>query len=79
MGYVKQFDYADNLKFEGEDLNGEKNGKGKEYNTDGTIRFEGELTDENLIKFMETYFIDKEKEKKYEKENEKEKEKNNDL
>ena len=34
------------------------------------IRFEGELTDENLIKFMETYFIDKEEEKKYEKENE---------
>jgi hypothetical protein len=32
------------------------------------IRFEGELTDENLVKFMENYFIDKEKEKKYEKE-----------
>ena len=27
------------------------------------IRFEGELTDENLVKFMENYFIDKEKEK----------------
>ena len=34
------------------------------------IRFEGELTDDNLINFMEKYFIDKEKEKKYEKENE---------
>ena len=34
------------------------------------VRFEGELTDENLVNFMETYFIDKEKEKKYEKENE---------
>ena len=34
------------------------------------IRFEGELTDENLVEFMEKYFIDKEKEKKYEKENE---------
>ena len=39
------------------------------------IRFEGELTDENLVKFMENYFIDKEKEKKYEKENEKENQK----
>ena len=34
------------------------------------VRFEGELTDENLVNFMEKYFIDKEKEKKYEKENE---------
>ena len=34
------------------------------------IRFDGELTDENLINFMETFFIDEEKEKKYEKENE---------
>ena len=30
------------LEFEGEYLNGEINGKGKEYNYDGKLRFEGE-------------------------------------
>ena len=30
------------LEFEGEYLNGEKNGKGKEYNNIGEIIFEGE-------------------------------------
>ena len=30
------------LIFEGEYLNGEKNGKGKEYNELGTLIFEGE-------------------------------------
>ena len=29
-------------------------------------RFEGELTDENMLLFMEKYLIDKEKEKQYE-------------
>jgi len=28
--------------FEGEYLNGERNGKGKEYNHDDTLKFEGE-------------------------------------
>ena len=28
--------------FEGEYLNGERNGKGKEYNDDGQLKFEGE-------------------------------------
>jgi len=35
-----------NLKkiiFEGELLNGEKNGKGKEYDYDGNLKFEGEF------------------------------------
>ena len=30
------------LKFEGEYLNGKKNGKGKEYDEDGILIFEGE-------------------------------------
>jgi len=30
------------------------------------FRFEGDLTEENLLDFMEKYLIDKEKEKEYE-------------
>ena len=30
-GYVKKYDYYGNLEFSGEYLNGERNGKGKEY------------------------------------------------
>ena len=30
------------IQFEGEYLNGEKTGKGKEYYFDGTLKFEGE-------------------------------------
>ena len=38
------------------------------------FRFEGDLTEENLLAFMEKYLIDKEKEKEYEN-----KENNNEL
>ena len=39
----KEYDcYNGKLKFEGEYLNGEKHGKGKEYNDDGKLIFEGE-------------------------------------
>ena len=31
-GYIKEYDSEGVLKFEGEYLNGERNGKGKEYN-----------------------------------------------
>ena len=44
-GYIKQYDFyfADLvLIFEGEYINGEKNGKGKEYYEDGKLKFEGE-------------------------------------
>ena len=41
-GIIKEYDFDDILKFEGEYLNGEKNGKGKEYNKDGNLIFEGE-------------------------------------
>ena len=42
-GYIKEYYEEGKLKFEGEYLNGERNGKGKEYNAyDGKLRFEGE-------------------------------------
>ena len=41
-GFIKEYDYDNILKFEGEYLNGERNGKGKEYDYDGKLIFEGE-------------------------------------
>ena len=41
-GYVRNYDFDDNLIYEGEYLNGEKNGKGKEYYWDNILAFEGE-------------------------------------
>ena len=41
-GYVRNYDYDNNLIYEGEYLNGEKNGKGKEYYWDNILAFEGE-------------------------------------
>ena len=41
-GYVKEYNYKGKLKFEGEYLNGKKNGKGKEYHYNGKLEFEGE-------------------------------------
>ena len=41
IGFGKEYDYDDNLIFEGEYLNGERNGKGKEY-WKGNLIFEGE-------------------------------------
>ena len=40
-GFIKIYNYK-SIEFEGEYLNGEKNGKGKEYYYDGNIKFEGE-------------------------------------
>ena len=40
--YFKEFDKYGKLIFEGEYLNGERNGKGKEYNYEGFIIYEGE-------------------------------------
>ena len=43
-GIAKEYGiYDDNLIFEGEYLNGERNGKGKEYNNYGELIFEGEF------------------------------------
>ena len=41
-GKGKEYDYNDNLIFEGEYKNGKRNGKGKEYYSNGKIKFEGE-------------------------------------
>ena len=41
-GFFKEYDAYNNLIFEGEYLNGVRNGKGKEYNEDGLLIFEGE-------------------------------------
>ena len=42
-GYIKIYNYYGDLKFEGEYLNGERNGKGKEYDIiDGKLEYEGE-------------------------------------
>ena len=41
-GLVKEYYKNNKLSFEGEYLNGEKNGKGKEYNDKGILVFDGE-------------------------------------
>ena len=42
-GYVKEYyDLLNKIKYEGEYLNGERNGKGKEYDYNGDLIFEGE-------------------------------------
>ena len=42
IGNIKEYYYNGKLKFEGEYLNGERNGKGKEYYKYGKLIFEGE-------------------------------------
>ena len=41
-GSIKEYNKYDELIFEGEYLNGKRNGKGKEYSYDGKLIFEGE-------------------------------------
>ena len=42
-GIIKEYDnYNSKFEFEGEYLNGLRNGKGKEYGYDGKLSFEGE-------------------------------------
>ena len=42
-GYVKEYDNYGKLEYEGEYLNGKRNGKGKEYDYNGKLIFEGEF------------------------------------
>ena len=42
-GYIKEYEYDKKLSFEGEYLNGERNGKGKEYDFDGKLKFESDI------------------------------------
>ena len=41
-GFIKEYNDNGKLIFEGEYLNGKRNGKGKEYNKYGKLIFEGE-------------------------------------
>ena len=41
-GYIYELDGDGNLIYEGEYLNGKKNGKGKEYYSEGRLKFEGQ-------------------------------------
>ena len=50
------YGYSNNLLFEGEYINGEKNGKGKEYHYNSKLKFEGEyLNDKKIGKGKEYY------------------------
>ena len=70
-GYIKKYNNNGVLEFEGEYINGEKNGKGKEYNFQGSLIFEGEYSNGKRqgkgteyfyfpkIKFIGEYKLDK--------------------
>ena len=52
-GKVKEYDdYEGKLIFEGEYLNGKRNGKGKEYDWDGQLLFEGEYLNGEKIETL---------------------------
>ena len=42
-GQIKEFQKKDILVFEGQHINGERNGKGKEYYDNGQLKFEGDI------------------------------------
>ena len=49
-GKVREYDINnDKLKFEGEYLNGKRNGKGKEYGYNGKLKFEGQFLNDKRI------------------------------
>ena len=49
-GYVKKYYFNNIVEFEGEYLNGEKNGIGKEYDYGGSLLFEGEYFNGKKLK-----------------------------
>ena len=53
-GKVKEYKYC-RLIFDGEYLNGKKNGKGKEYFLDGYLKFEGDYLDGKRNGFGKEY------------------------
>ena len=60
-GKGKEYDRDDELIYEGEYLNGKRNGKGKEYNGDtGELKFEGEYYENLRISFISNNQNDKE-------------------
>ena len=44
-GYIKELSDYGSILFEGEYLNGKRNGKGKEYNSNGILKYEGYYKD----------------------------------
>ena len=54
---VREYKY-DKIRFEGEYINGKKNGKGKEYDIYGRLRFEGECLNEERIGRGKEYYDD---------------------
>ena len=57
-GFMKEYDFEERIKFEGEYLNGERNGKGKEYDR-GSLSFIGEyLNGKRNGKGKEYYYND---------------------
>ena len=57
-GLIKEYYYNGKLIFEGEYLNGERNGKGKEYNENGELIFDGEyLKGKNLMEISKNMII----------------------
>ena len=50
MGKEKEYYNNDNLKFEGEYLNGKRYGKGKEYYFNGNLKFEGEYLNDKIFR-----------------------------
>ena len=42
-GYIKEYYGNGELKYEGEYLNGKRNGKGKEYDSYGNLKFENDF------------------------------------
>ena len=49
-GFEKEYDDNDNLIFEGKFLNGMRKGKGKEYYSNGVLKFDGEFFDKEQIR-----------------------------
>ena len=56
-GFIKELDFYGYLKYEGEYLNGKRNGKGKEYDIYDYMEFEGEFKDGKRNGQGKEYFI----------------------
>ena len=57
-GIIKEYDSNDTLRYEGEYLNGERNGKGKKYNYYGKLEFEGEFLNGKTWNGIGKYYYD---------------------
>ena len=48
-GYIKEYYGNEELKYEGEYLNGKRNGKGNEYYDNSKLEFEGEFLNNKRV------------------------------